>query len=352
MCKTTLSDVVGRTIVQYFKSEATMYSRILPALKNIATFKEPLPWPRCFYTTESTSARPCLIFEDLGLEGFVTANRRAIPDVQQLVLALSQLAKFHGAGMALQHLKPAEFKEMTKDLGLVMAQDDPAEMKKFQQFFSMIQGSLEIIEDRFPAGSDVNNKVKAVYAGLQTFFMSLVAVPEPGPGIGLAHGDCHPNNMMFQYDKMSGAVKACRLIDFQLSRLGHTAMDVATLLLPSTDKALRDEHWDDLLQGYHRELQETLRASGIGDPDSIYTFEQFTGFLRESAKYALCLAPIALHAMYADEQEATELRDALNEFHKTGSEQAGGVPFTIAPSEAVKQRFCDIIQSLVDWGWL
>ncbi|KAK3925955.1 putative nicotinate-nucleotide adenylyltransferase [Frankliniella fusca] len=78
---------------------------------------------------------------------------------------------------------------------------------------------------------------------------------------------------MFSQD--SKQVQACRLIDFQLSRADNTAIDLATLLLACTDKPLRDAHWDELLRGYHSELQDTLKAAGISNPDTIYSWDQF-----------------------------------------------------------------------------
>ncbi len=66
-----------------------------------------------------------------------------------------------------------------------------------------------MIEDRFPPGSEVHNKIVQLYGGMQAFFVAMTNVPEAGPGIGLVHGDCHINNYMFKYDKV---VKIGRLL--------------------------------------------------------------------------------------------------------------------------------------------
>ncbi|KAK3925952.1 50S ribosomal protein L17 [Frankliniella fusca] len=201
MCKTTGADDVGRTLLQYFKSEEIVYNQVLPSMQAVARFTEPLPWPRCLYAKDDSDGRPCLVFEDLREKGFVTKSRDVVPDVHHFRLALSHLAKFHGAGMALQHLQPSVFDNMAKRL--LKFFDDPAEIQKFEQFSNVVKGSLVMIEDRFPPNSEIYGKMKKVYDGMQESFMSMAVVPKPAPGLGIVHGDCHLNNLMFKYDKVN-----------------------------------------------------------------------------------------------------------------------------------------------------
>ena len=74
--------------------------------------------------------------------------------------------------------------------------------------------------------------------------------------------------------KSTGAVQACRLIDFQTMRYSMPTLDLMNLLLNCTEKAMRDQHWDGLLRGYHDQLLATLSAAGCQHPHSIYPWEK------------------------------------------------------------------------------
>lgn len=67
----------------------------------------------------------------------------------------------------------------------------------------------------------------------------------------------------------------CCLIDFQIVRYSWPPLDLAIILMCTTEKAMRDEYWDSLMRGYFDELHSTLRAGGIEDPDSVYSWERF-----------------------------------------------------------------------------
>lgn len=73
----------------------------------------------------------------------------------------------------------------------------------------------------------------------------------------------------------SGAAKGCRLIDFQTVRYGWPTPDLVLILLSVTEKATRDENWHTWMRLYHKVLQDTLRAAGIEDPDSVYSWARF-----------------------------------------------------------------------------
>lgn len=349
MCKTTISD--NMMMAGVFKTEDCIYKSVLPAMENIAALKEPLPWPRCYHS-DVGGEKPCIVLGDLGVDNFTMADRRVPLDVKHCRLALSQLARYHGAGLALRHLKPDEFQYMADTLGASYANKEMLEA--FQHFFTTIENAADILLDKFPEGSEERSKLQRLLSSFPEEFIRSMHSPPDGPGCGIIHGDCHINNMMFQYETVSGEVTGCKLIDFQTSRFGATAMDLGSLLVACTDKATRDEHWDDLLRGYHRELQDTLRSSGIMDPDSIYSWDQFMVRMQEAVRYGVCWTPMALHAFLADAQGVQELHDSVKGLGDTiGSKQLTPTPtFKIQASPQMVQRFGDVVQSALDWGWL
>lgn len=86
--------------------------------------------------------------------------------------------------------------------------------------------------------------------------------------------------------------------------------------------------------------------------------------LRTEYKLALCFTPVLLHALYGDAATQQELFDAVQAINKQFSErQADGsadggaasaapAPFKIKESPELKRRLGDVVQDLVDWGWV
>ncbi|XP_034230266.1 uncharacterized protein LOC117639030 isoform X2 [Thrips palmi] len=146
----------------------------------------------------------------------------------------------------------------------------------------------------------------------------------------------------------AGACTGCCLIDFQTTRYSATALDLSTLILCCTEKVMRDKHWDALLKHYHTVLQDTLRAAGITDPDSVYSWEHFMRRLGEMSGYALLLAPMMLHFLNADQAEVKELQGSvtslMNEDDTTS--QAAPASFNIQWSAEVKRRVGDIVDDM------
>lgn len=64
------------------------------------------------------------------------------------------------------------------------------------------------------------------------------------------------------------------MLDFQLARCVSPILDLCFLIYSCTDKALRDQYFDDLLKYYHQELSRTIKVLG-SDPDKIYPWDLF-----------------------------------------------------------------------------
>ncbi len=82
-----------------------------------------------------------------------------------------------------------------------------------------------------------------------------------GPLVCIVHGDYWNNNMLFKYE--DGIPVSLRMLDFQLSRIGHPLGDVTYFLYTSTLPKTRQEYLDDLLCHYFDTLTTDLRLLGI-----------------------------------------------------------------------------------------
>ncbi|KAE8741327.1 EcKinase 5, partial [Frankliniella occidentalis] len=235
-----------------YQIEAYTYEVLLPAMENIAHLTDPLPWPRCEFADVQGPPPHTLVLLDMRPEGFVMADRSVFMDEAHCRLALKQLARFHGAGLALKHLKPDHFEEIKKRLNLNIW--DTVELRaNMKPYNSAMVQVPHVVQDKFPEGSDIQTRLKKLFGAFKEDSIALMG-PLAGPGYTIIHNDLHVNNMMYQYDKVTNAVTDCRLIDFQMSVYGLPALDIVTILLVCTEKPMRDLHWDSLLEGYHQEL--------------------------------------------------------------------------------------------------
>lgn len=64
------------------------------------------------------------------------------------------------------------------------------------------------------------------------------------------------------------------LLDFQGARSASPVLDVAFFIYTSTDKEMRDKHFQELLQYYYKELFDAVTFLG-SDMDAIYPRELF-----------------------------------------------------------------------------
>ncbi|KAJ1526565.1 hypothetical protein ONE63_008152 [Megalurothrips usitatus] len=135
MCKTMPNKAAAGSFKDLiFLAEGFMYQTVLPAFAEVAKLEAPLPWPRCLRAAVAGPSPPLLVLGDLRPEGFRMVNRREPLDHHHCRLALTQLARFHGASMALKHRKPDVLKVIHDRLG---GPEENVQMKElFTHFFA------------------------------------------------------------------------------------------------------------------------------------------------------------------------------------------------------------------------
>ncbi|XP_034236915.1 uncharacterized protein LOC117642637 isoform X3 [Thrips palmi] len=195
--KTTSDTQEEGLVTLSFVFEGLAYQSILPALQDVANMTEPLPWPRCYLVSLDGLPRS-ISLEDLGLQGFVNADRSHRLDAAHCRLALRQLARYHGAGLALKHLRPEKYNELRRPLRHLWGTADGE--AKLRPFFQAIRVTPDILKNTYPEGSAVYSSLKRLFDAFAEDNVS-VTCPGFGKGYTFVHGDFHTNNVMFQYDK-------------------------------------------------------------------------------------------------------------------------------------------------------
>lgn len=353
MCKTVLPAMQGSLFISHvFKVEGFIYNKVLPAMEELCQLKHPLPWPRGY---PNPVEPPCLVMEDLRPDGFAISKRGTVMGDTHARHFVTQIARFHGAGMALDQLRPdliAEYRATVEDPAIL---DDLKE--KFSTFIPVYRSAPDLIADRFE-GTPTWEKLVSRCGSFYDDFFDVLIPPDPEGGNAIVHGDAHINNIMFQLDE-AGAATGCRLVDFQASRYGWPTPDLALILLAFTEKPTRDAHWQEWMRLYHDTLQATLRDAGIADPDRVYSWERFQVHIRRAALLAMVFVPVLVYG-FTEAEAIKEIQDVVLTLANNNGEANGEAPpppppensFSLKPTPSLKRRFGDVVQDLVEWGWL
>lgn len=126
-------------------------------------------------------------------------------------------------------------------------------------------------------------------------------------------------------------------------------IDLAYYLFSSTDQALRDAEYDNLLAFYHETLAKTIKLLG-SDPDKLFSMDDLQNELKKCGEFAMLIAPIGVMISQTDSSHALE----LNELFENGNENAK-LEFLAALSEegqrVYDRRLNEIYEDVIKRGY-
>ena len=128
---------------------------------------------------------------------------------------------------------------------------------------------------------------------------------ECGPLTCVLHGDFWLNNMLF---KSADACKQFRMVDFQLSRIGHPLEDILYFLYTSTLPEFREMHMENLLNHYYNMLTCSLERLGINIMEEGYTMDKFMQDYRKKSVPCMVIA-LWVIGLTIDSSVVTSLED-------------------------------------------
>lgn len=115
------------------------------------------------------------------------------------------------------------------------------------------------------------------------------------------------------------------------------AIDLCNNIFTSTDKALRDKEYLNLLKHYHDSLSRTIRLLG-SDPEELFTFDNLLDEMKKCGTYALLVVPMHLQIAAADKSPKVNENDSTKDV-------SGNV------DEEYKTKVNEIIGDIVDLGY-
>ena len=242
--------------------EVKVYSELLRDLqtfvKNRVGDAIQLKIPKLYHggKGEDCDGNHVLVIEDLAKKGYVTRDwfkHKLTHD--EVTVAVKELAKFHACGLAYRMSLKEEIDEkypyLEDDLYTSnMAKELLAKyLDSFLHFLSLLPG----IQEHVLKLRKISNEV----------FQLLVKLRRPSDPLGtrfntVCHGDMWMGNLMFK-----GNAEDCIIIDFHSAQFLSPATDLAHLMLTSTSRSYRQEHWDEVVQTYYDTFNRTLAEFGL-----------------------------------------------------------------------------------------
>ena len=136
---------------------------------------------------------------------------------------------------------------------------------------------------------------------------------DQGPLTCILHGDFWLNNMLYQYaDEDSSKILRVRMVDFQISRIGHPLTDILYYLYSSAMPEMRALRMNDLLNHYFDTLASNLDRLGINLAEEGYTREHFMHDYRKKSIPSMLMG-LWVIAMVVDDSVVGSLEDGKND---------------------------------------
>ncbi|XP_012061080.1 PREDICTED: uncharacterized protein LOC105624333 [Atta cephalotes] len=336
-----------------FRNEVVFYKHVWPALNRLQSNGR-----RVFSGVPKIyAARADLIaMEDLRQRGFKMADRRKGLKVENLEHVLKALAGFHALSLTLKESRPEEFANLTNSehdqaIKETLFRRDNEDW--YRQYYRVaVNNAITMVSEALPSHMDyrrqeVMTKLQA-FLNEDVFFRTMSElVSTQGPLSVFCHGDCWTNNFLFQ-DEPSSDTEAVYLVDFQLTRVGSLALDLANLLYCCTSGVVRRAYMTQLLQHYHSHLMSFLRILNPEQPpkDPSIMWELLKEEMRRCGRFGLGLALDILPISTCASDEAPNLYETSSTETSEEKHNTAGTP---PPGGAECARLMtDLVLDLID----
>ncbi|XP_055548805.1 uncharacterized protein LOC129732203 [Wyeomyia smithii] len=276
-----------------FEREILMYSEVFPMMMEFQRSKgvdpnEGFSHIPTYLQGSLTDHEEAIFMRDLCEEKFVMVDRFRIMTVDECLLMIRTLARFHAISFALKDQQPERmkrFQQMSDILSL------PEADQLMQTFYAQMGArALGLLDEK--QEPEVYTKTKRLLALSWTELAKNLLAAEPAePYAVIGQGDCWQNNLLYKYE--NGKPVDIRLLDWQCSRYGSPVLDLTYFIFLVTDKAFRDKYYEKLLSVYHTTLSEFVRRLG-SDPERLFPWDAFQAQLLRFGHMGLVMATIGL----------------------------------------------------------
>lgn len=332
-----------------FENEIFAYDVLLPAFVKLqqdnGVAKEDgfFRFPKIYGTfADPETGNYVLIMEDLAVRGYEMRNKFEKLNFAHAKLAMTELGRYHALSFAVRDQRPelfAEFRKRQPTFLLKMLDNN-----RSKDFWS--QKYVEASKTLAPEEKEFADKI--VLLGTTYVERMRECCEEDGaePFAVMNHGDCWNNNMMYRYSADKKKPDEMRLIDWQITQWCSPAMDLSHYIFSSTEKELRDEHYDDLLRVYYDSLSELLRRVG-SDAEKLFKFSDLQDQLRKFGRYGLIMSPMVIMISMAKPENIPDMDKVADD--QQNADNFDGMKKT--DDLGYKKRMADVIRDFFTYGF-
>lgn len=303
-----VADVFGNSSI--YKRELEMYRNIQKKMSQL--LREAFPDSFDAFTAKCYSTcKSFLVLEDLKASGFKMEDRRIGLDLDQCLLVMRTLARFHASSVILRQQNPRIFEKFD---GSVFAED--VLLESMENIWS---GMARSLANELDTWGEEWHKYAAKLRNLANVIMKKVIEVtrlQDSDFNVLNHGDLWTNNMMFK-----DGTDEMRFVDFQLLHFCSPGIDFNYFFISSANLEVRKKHRHRLIEEYHNTLCNTLTALGYNE--KLITLEEVYEEIDRKALYGLftLLGPYAI--MQLDVDSGFSFEKALSTGWNPGSAMYG-----------------------------
>ncbi|XP_055548778.1 uncharacterized protein LOC129732183 isoform X3 [Wyeomyia smithii] len=338
-----------------FEREISFYTEIYPMMeefqreKGIDTTDGEQAFnqiPRCLRTC-LVECEEVILMRDLKEDGFDMFDRHKELSVEHFCMVIKALGRLHALSFALKDQQPERIERFRGMAELFTSREVDEQMEVW--FGMLITRALETLDPE--KESDVYAKAKKALDGK---FMDMVKDLTLGeaaePYAVICHGDCWNNNMLFKHE--NGVPVDFRLLDWQISRYASPVLDLMYFIFSASNKAFRDQHYENLIDCYHQSLTSFLRRLG-SDPERLFPRKALDQQLKRFGRFGLLMAVMILPVITTKSEDVPDLEKMAEKMENGFDITEEANQFRSEETESTyRQKMSDCCRDMVQFGYI
>uniref|UniRef100_A0A1B0FD05 CHK kinase-like domain-containing protein n=1 Tax=Glossina morsitans morsitans TaxID=37546 RepID=A0A1B0FD05_GLOMM len=329
----------------FFRNEINFYAHVIPAWERFQKRRSPQrafkEYPVC-YASYCDGENDFIALEDVNVFGYSSPIRQECISLEECVLTMSTLGRFHGISLAFSELEPEEFEKTCKCL------EETYFAEKYRSWYKDFLESAFIvardaIKQTYPATKCETIADNFLQENLYDDLISLVSTKSKLSVV--THGDCWTPNFLTRCSP-EDRVEAIIMIDFQLARFASLALDISFFMYSCVSQSLRESHYETLLKTYHESASKIISDLGA-DPEKALAWSELLKEIKDVGRFGCGMGIESLPMSMLEDDEVKDL-DEITVDTKL-SDVWDIKPFKDARK---RQRIADMFKHAVDLGYL
>uniref|UniRef100_A0A336MN03 CSON004086 protein n=1 Tax=Culicoides sonorensis TaxID=179676 RepID=A0A336MN03_CULSO len=232
-----------------FQNELIAYTEIIPLLSQAKKY------PRFYYSERKELSAVCVL-EDFSQYGWRSARQLYNLPLQHILLAVKEIAIFHGEMFALKSSNLKQFNKIASQL----------KEARLANGFIVDEYNTKLVTGRLRAVKAVKDKSPdKIPDEFLEMFLEYTKDPyscfkkqyEPKEPLAIIiHGDYLRNNIAFQFNEKEQPIDVM-MFDFQTMRYASPMLDLSLLLVLSASHDVRFQNFDQIFDFYYQTLTKT-----------------------------------------------------------------------------------------------